>query len=137
MHSQRLAIGRVTHLPDARSRALRAYLDQLADNLDDSSLQAALKLMMCETRGAIQMQRGQIALERLQGRDTAERLDMLRELETMHEQLVAFYIRDMDAEDDFSLQASPSGVGAAGPRSVAQPMPRRALPVDLLPLLVD
>ena len=85
--------GTGTFLSDTRRRALRAYLDQLVDHLDDSSLRATLKLMICEARGAVHKQRGLIALERLEGRDTAGRTAELRELKTAQEQLLAHCAR--------------------------------------------
>ena len=68
-----------------RATNLRAYLDQLIDNLDNSSLRATLKLMICEARSAIRKHQELIALERLDRRDTAGRTDRLRELETVQD----------------------------------------------------
>ena len=79
MDSKRLAPDQAD-TADMRATNLRAYLDQLIDNLDDSSLRATLKLMICEARGAIRKHQELIALERLDRRDTAGRTDRLREL---------------------------------------------------------
>jgi hypothetical protein len=101
MHSKRL---RVDHadagLPNMRARDLRAYLDRLIDTLDDSSLRAVLKLMICETRGAVLKQQQLIALERLDGREAAGRTDRLRELETVQHELAAVYASQAESEDE-------------------------------------
>ena len=101
MHSKRL---RVDHadagLPNTRARDLRAYLDRLIDTLDDSSLRAVLKLMICETRGAVLKQQQLIALERLDGREAAGRTDRLRELETVQHELAAVYASQVESEDE-------------------------------------
>lgn len=101
MRNQRPETGHATFLSDSRRRALRAYLDQLVDHLDDSSLRATLKLMICEARGAIHKQRALIVSERRNGCDTAGRTTELRELESVHDQLVALSARHAEAEDGF------------------------------------
>jgi hypothetical protein len=88
---------------------LRVYLDQLINSLDETSLRATLKLMICERRGAIHKQQGLIALERLGGRNTAGRLDQLRELKTVQDQLVAVYASYTDAELDVAPEGSLHG----------------------------
>lgn len=96
MPNQRPETGHAIILSD--TRRLRAYLEQLIDYLDDSSLRATLKLMTCEARGAIHKQRALIALEQRQGRDTVGRTVELGELERVHAELVALCARH--AEDD-------------------------------------
>ena len=74
MHSKRLRVDQAdAGSSTMRARDLRAYLDRLIDTLDDSSLRAVLKLMICETRGAVLKQQQLIALERLDGREAAGR----------------------------------------------------------------
>ena len=106
MHNQRPETGHATFLSDTRRRALRAYPDQLVDNLDDSSLRATLKLMSCEARGAIQKQRALIASEQRDGRNSAERTNELRELETVYDQLIALCARQTEAEEELTSQDS-------------------------------
>ena len=92
---------------------LRVYLDQLISSLDESSLRATLKLMIFESRGAIHKHQGLIALERLGGRNTAGRLDQLRDLETVRDQLMAVYANytnnELDIPPDGSLRGHPMG----------------------------
>lgn len=96
MHNQRPETGHATFLPD--TRRLRAYLEQLVDYLDDSSLRATLNLMICEARGAIHKQRALIASEQRGGRDTVARTEELRELEAVQAELLALCARH--SEDD-------------------------------------
>ena len=107
MHNQRLETGHVTYWSGIRTSTLRAYLDQLVDNLDDSSLRATLKLMICEARSAIHERRRLTSLEARDGRESSAQTDELRELETMHDQLVALYRRYTDGEDDLMLAHEP------------------------------
>ena len=88
---------------------LRVYLDQLINHLDESSLRATLKLMMGESCGAIHRQQGLIALERLGGRNTAERLDQLRDFKRMQDQLEAVYASFTDTELDVAQTGSLHG----------------------------
>ena len=98
MHNQRRESDHATFLSDTRRRAQRAYLDQLVDHLDDSSLRAALKLMICEGRSAIHKQRALLASEQRDGRDTARRTSELRELETVQAELVALCARHTEED---------------------------------------
>ena len=91
--------------PDRRASDLRLHLARLIDQLDESSLRATLKLMLAETRGAIRRKQGLIALERLDGRDTAARIDRLRELESAEDALMAAYTRQIESDDDFAADA--------------------------------
>jgi hypothetical protein len=101
MHSKRLRVEQAdADLSNTRATDLRAYLDRLIDNLDDSSLRAVLKLMICETRGAVCKQQQLIALERLDGRDAGGRMQRLRELEAAHKQLTAVYASQAESEDE-------------------------------------
>jgi len=101
MHSNRLGVEQADAcLSTARATELRAYLDRLVDTLDDSSLRAVLKLMICETRGAVCKQQQLIALERLDGRAAGGRMQRLYELETAHKQLTAVYASHVASEDD-------------------------------------
>ena len=88
--------------PDRRAPDLRLLLDRLIDELDDSSLRATLTLMLCEARDAVRKQQGLIALERLEGRDTAGRIAQLRELESVQDALMAVYTGQIPSEDDFT-----------------------------------
>ena len=111
MHNQRRESDHAIFLSDTRRRALRAYLDQLVDHLDDSSLRATLKLMICEGRSAIHKQRTLIASEQRAGNDTAGRTAELRELETVQAELVTLYTRhteeDLASHDPHSLPHRP------------------------------
>lgn len=112
MHSKRLRVDQGdAGLSTMRARDLRAYLDRLIDTLDDSSLRAVLKLMICEGRGAVLKQQQLIALERLDGREAAGRTDRLRELETVQHELTAVYAThaasDDEGLDEGGLQVSP------------------------------
>ena len=101
MHSKRLRVDQAdAGLSNMRARDLRAYLDRLIDTLDNSSLRAVLKLMICETRGAVLKQQQLIALERLDGREAAGRTDRLRELETVQHELTAVYASQAESEDE-------------------------------------
>jgi hypothetical protein len=101
MHSTRLRVEQAdAALSNTRVTGLRAYLDQLVDTLDDSSLRAVLKLMISETRGALCKQQQLIALERLDGRDAGGRMQRLQELEGTHKQLTAVYASHVASEDD-------------------------------------
>lgn len=101
MHSKRLRVEQAdAGLSNARAADLRVYLDRLIDNLDDSSLRAVLKLMICETRGAVCKQQQLIALERLDGREAGGRMQRLRELEAAHKQLTAVYASQAESEDE-------------------------------------
>jgi hypothetical protein len=101
MHSKRLRVDQGDEgLSTMRARDLRAYLDRLIDNLDDSSLRAVLKLMICEGRGAVLKQQQLIALERLDGREAAGRTDRLRELEAVQHELTAVYAIHAESEDE-------------------------------------
>jgi len=101
MHSKRLRVDQGdAGLSTMRARDLRAYLDRLIHNLDDSSLRAVLKLMICEGRGAVLKQQQLIALERLDGREAAGRTDRLRELETVQHELTAVYATHAESEDE-------------------------------------
>jgi hypothetical protein len=88
--------------PDMRAADLRLHLERLIDELDDSSLRATLKLMLCEARGAVRKQQGLIALERLEGRDTAGRIARLRELQSVQDALMVAYTGQIPSEDDFT-----------------------------------
>jgi hypothetical protein len=101
MHSERLRVDQTdAGLSIMRVSDLRAYLDRLIDNLDDSSLRAVLKLMICEGRSAVLKQQQLIALERLDGREAAGRTDRLRELETVQHELTAVYAIHGESEDE-------------------------------------
>jgi hypothetical protein len=101
MPSNRLRVEQAdAGLSTTRATELRAYLDQLVDTLDDSSLRAVLKLMICETRGALCKQQQLIALERLDGREAGGHMQQLRELEAAHKQLTAVYASHVASEDD-------------------------------------
>ena len=101
MHSKRLRVDQGdAGLSTMRARDLRAYLDRLIDTLDDSSLRAVLKLMICEGRGAVLKQQQLIALERLDGREAAGRTDRLRELETVQHELTAVYATHAESEEE-------------------------------------
>ena len=101
MHSNRLRVEQAdAGLSNTRATELRAYLDQLIDTLDDTSLRAVLKLMISETRGAVCKQQQLIALERLAGREAGGRMQRLHELETVHTQLTAVYASHVASEDD-------------------------------------
>ena len=113
MQSQGLDGGRVTCLSITSTLKFRAYLDQLVDKLDHTSLQAALKLMICEKRGVIQEQRRQIALERLDGRDIVGRTEELREQETLHDELVALCTRNCESEGEPTLLEANKGRSSA------------------------
>ena len=101
MHSKRLRVGPTDGgLSITRATNLRAYLDQLVDNLDNSSLRAVLKLMISKSHGAVRKQQQLIALERLVGREAAGRIDRLRELEAAQKQLTALYASHAESEDE-------------------------------------
>jgi hypothetical protein len=106
MHSKRRPAAQAgITMPTRRAAELRAWLDRLVDNLDDSSLRAALKLMLCEAHGAIRRQHGLIELERLDGRDISGRTDRLRELELVHEQLSTLYASHAAPQDEVADEA--------------------------------
>ena len=107
MQSKWLDGGHVSCLSITPTLKLRAYLDHLVDKLDHTSLQAALKLMICEKRAVIQEQRGQIAFERLDARDIVGRTEELREQETLHDELVALYTCNCESEDKPTLLQAP------------------------------
>jgi hypothetical protein len=116
MDSKRLPAEQAgTALSDMHATDLRAYLDRLIDNLDDSSLRATLKLMICEARGAIRKHQDLIALERLDRRDTAGRTDRLRELETVQALLTAIYARHAESEDEGMDDIAPQAARAQEP----------------------
>jgi hypothetical protein len=101
MHSNRLRVEQAdAGLSNTRATELRAYLDRLIDTLDDSSLRAVLKLMICETRGAVCKQRQLIALQRLDGRAAGGHMQRLRELEAAQKHLTAVYASNVATEDD-------------------------------------
>jgi hypothetical protein len=101
MHSSRLRVEQAdAGLSNTRATDLRAYLDQLVDTLDDSSLRAVLKLMISESRDAVRKQQQLIALERLVGREAAGRMDRLRELEAAQKQLTTLYASHAESEDE-------------------------------------
>ena len=101
MHSNRLRVEQANaDLTNTRPQDLRAYLDRLIDTLDDSSLRAVLKLMICETRDAVCRQQQLIALERLDGREAGGRMPRLRELEAAQKQLTAVYASQAESEDE-------------------------------------
>ena len=101
MHSTRLRVEQAdAGLSNTRVTDLRAYLDQLVDTLDDSSLRAVLKLMISESRGAVRKQQQLIALERLVGREAAGRMDRLRALEAAQKQLTTLYASHAESEDE-------------------------------------
>ena len=98
MHNPRAGNGQ------ASVSALRVYLGELVGKLDDSTLRATLQLMIGETRSAIHKQRGLIALERLDGRNTAGRIDELRDLEAAQNELITLSAQDAaDTEEDVSV----------------------------------
>jgi hypothetical protein len=110
MHSNQLRTCQAgTTSSGMQAKDLRLYLDQLINNLDESSLRATLKLMICESLGAIHKQQGLIALERMGGRNTAGRLDQLRELKTVQNQLVAVDASYTDNELDVATEGSLHG----------------------------
>ena len=115
MHSKQLHTCEATAASGMQGTDLRVYLDQLINHLDESSLRATLKLMICESHGAIHKQQGLIALERLGGRNTAGRLDQLRDLKRMQDQLVAVYASYTDTEPNVAPERvtarSPGGSG--------------------------
>lgn len=102
MHSNRLRVEQANaDLTNTRVQDLRAHLDRLIDALDDSSLRAVLKLMICETRDAVCKQQQLIALERLDGRrEAGGRMQRLRELEAAQKQLTAVYASQAENEDE-------------------------------------
>lgn len=101
MHSNRLRVEQAdAGLSNAPATDLRVHLDRLIDTLDDSSLRAVLKLMICEARGAVCQQQQLIALERLDGREPAGRMQRLRELEAAQKQLTAVYASHVESEDE-------------------------------------
>jgi hypothetical protein len=73
MQRKRLRVDKPRGVADRATTDLRAYLDRLIHNLDDSSLRAVLKLMISESRGAVRKQQQLIALERPDGREAAGR----------------------------------------------------------------
>jgi hypothetical protein len=89
-----------------RARELRHHLGRLLEELDDTSVRAALKLMLSEAGGALHKQRGLIALERLDGRTIAQRMDELRERQSTLDQLLAFYADQTKGDDDFAPEQS-------------------------------
>jgi hypothetical protein len=115
MHSNRLRVEQAdAGLSNAPATDLRAYLDRLIDNLDDSGLRAVLKLMICEARGAVCRQQQLIALERLDGREAAGRMQRLRALEAAQKQLTAVYASHVESEnegaDDQGIDEDPAPV---------------------------
>ena len=101
MHGNRLRVEQTNaDLTNTRAQELRAYLDRLIDTLDDSSLRAVLKLMICETRDAVCKQQQLIALERLDGREAGGRMQRLRELEAAQKQLTTVYASQAESEDE-------------------------------------
>jgi len=101
MHGNRLRVEPANAaLTNTRAQELRAHLDRLIDALDDSSLRAVLKLMICETRDAVCKQQQLIALERLDGREAGGRMQRLRELEAAQKQLTAVYASQVESEDE-------------------------------------
>jgi hypothetical protein len=108
MHSKRLhPTEATTASSEVRGRNLRVHLDKLINQLDESTLRATLKLMICESGVAIRRHQGLIALESLGGRNTAPQMDKLRELRTVHDQVFTVYAGRTDTEDDVALQESP------------------------------
>ena len=87
-----------TTAPGKQATDLRLYLERLIEHLDDTSLRATLRLMIQEASAAVRRQEGLIALERLDGRDTARRLDRLRDLRRVRDDLTAAYPRSIDTE---------------------------------------
>ena len=116
MHGPRPGISHAAAFSRMPWATVRSYVDQLVDNLDDSSLQAVFKLMLSEIDAAILKQRGLIALQRLDGRDTSRRTEQLRELEMVQDQLVTLYARYADTADDLE----PLDATAVYPRPLAQ-----------------
>ena len=101
MHSNRLRVEQAdAGLSNAPATDLRVHLDRLIDTLDNSSLRAVLKLMICEARGAVCQQQQLIALERLDGREPAGRMQRLRGLEAAQKQLTAVYASHVESEDE-------------------------------------
>ena len=92
--------------PDRRAAELRLHLARLIDALDNSSLRATLQLMLAETRGAVRKKQSLIALERLDGRDTADRVAQLRALESLQDVLTAAYVRHVPAHDDVTAEGN-------------------------------
>ncbi|HZX82338.1 MAG TPA: hypothetical protein VFF19_02150 [Reyranella sp.] len=86
--------------PLRRGADLHLRLERLIDALDESSLRATLKLMLAETRGAIRQKQSLIALERFDGRDTADSVACLHELERLQDELTAAYARRVPPDDD-------------------------------------
>ena len=86
--------------PDRRAADLRLHLARLVDALDESSLRATLTLMLAEAEGAVRGKRSLIALERLDGRDTADRVAELRALESLQDELTAAHARHLPAAED-------------------------------------
>ncbi|WP_147157190.1 hypothetical protein [Reyranella soli] len=104
--------------PQLRGSELRGYLDRLINQLDGSSLRAALKLMIWEARGAIHRQASLIALERLAGRNTATRMDWLRELKDVENELATVYVSRIEARDDFGLDESETANEPTRPEAI-------------------
>jgi hypothetical protein len=120
MHSKRPPTGPVaTNAPNPRAAELRAYLDRLVGHLDDSSLRAALKLMIAEAGGAVRRQQELIALERLDGRDTAGRIDQLGALELARDQLDEFCSRHVTIADDHRAPATRPSAASFSSRGAA------------------
>ena len=92
-----------------RAADLHLRLEQLIAELDESSLRATLTLMLAETRDAIRKKQSLIALERLDGRDTADRIARLRELESLQNELMATYTRHVPPEDDVTVDGNERG----------------------------
>jgi hypothetical protein len=112
--------------PERRAADLRLHLERLIDELDESSLRATLKLMLAEARGAIRKKQSLIALERLDGRDTADRVTRLRELESMQDELMAAYARHVPSEDDFMVDGNEPAAALQGEPARPQPPTIRA-----------
>jgi hypothetical protein len=122
MHSkQRGAYGAATAWFGMRSPDVGVFLDELSGNLDITTLRATLKLMTCEIHEAMHRQQRLIALERLDGRDTARSLDQLGELKTLQGQLLVVFAAHADTEDyieaqEMTAQPLPLDTGTASMR---------------------
>lgn len=102
-----------TRPPGKQATDLRLYLERLIEHLDNTSLRATLRLMIEEASGAVRRQEGLIALERLDGRDTARRLDRLRDLRRVRDELNAAYARSIDTEDPLTIESEDNSGEAA------------------------
>jgi len=73
---------------------MQTYLARLRNELDSSTLRATLRLMLEESRAAIDKQRSLIALERLARRHSPIRLSQLRQLEGTRALVMAALLAD-------------------------------------------